>query len=870
MRITYIILFIIILKLLLYSEAMAQDMIVYDENKNLEIVFKYNPYEKASSIPNIFISKMAKSQSKIRSYYSYKISTKSSFVLKKKKNNKYQIVIKLDSSKIEGNFNYKSFNFKNIIVPSKVFLTYNLVELNSKVKTLKQINIPIKQPRVILFDSIFADSTKVGAYGLANEKLNYSYSDKQKNNFEMAIQNINKYYEEGKKLDEINSEISRLDINNIDKIQLQSIDMKYLAKRYRKLKMSEYASSLSLATTDPAGIYISFINTGELVDSLNQRYQKLAKQLDSLLYVKAMNLSDSNNTEAIKYFNKSLQVNPNNVSSIYQLALIDFKNGELLKAEEKLNKVLSITQEEIKVNELANKTYVSMLDKAIDWNNNENYNESLILLKEAKKFCQQNSNIIVCNTKQEQSIQAAYYGMYISYVSIAGASIQSGRLKMTEDYLNTAYEYQQNNPQAIESTKEVDALYTLLITEYLSKSLVAKNNFEKSKAEELFSKADSISNKHKLKDASSFISEVRKKLDDERVERIIAKEEPVFKTTIVASREADIKPTLVKLDPINSAERSYKKHLKNGLNYLSYNRYQLAYPEFIEALSICEQYYIKADDSLVSYIKQSSKPLILENIKEGELAAWGGKFRSAETILKFAKKEANSNGLKNDKEIIIALNNLENKIKNQNDAKVSASFNKSMQKAKNSVEFKDFISAEKFCNEAIKIADDNPQIDLNKEYPIGIINKYKTAIEFQSIYNDAREHCINNNAIEAIKLYDKTDSLYKSEDLSKFGLKANNFVVFISKCNSQKMTEYGIEFALKQNNIEDAYRIWVKGRENGITISNELAIRCINSIAKLDKKNNKNGNKKFLFNHRFGDSKYFVSYRKYYYKSFKK
>ena len=869
MKITHIFLFIYTLMLLYNSEVKAQDMIVYDENKNLEIVFKYNPYEKANSIPNIFISKMAKSQSKIRSYYNYKISTKSHFVLKKKKNNKYQIIINIDSSKIEGDFNYKSFNFKNIIIPSKVFLTYNLVELNSKVKTLKQINIPIKKPITITFDSVFTDSTKLGAYGLADERLNYSYSDKQKNNFEMAIQNINKYYEEGKKLDEINSEISKLDINNIDKIQLQSIDMKYLAMRYRKLKMSEYASSLSLASTDPAGIYLSFINTGKLVDSLNQRYQKLAKQLDSLLYIKAMNLSDSNNTEAIKYFNKSLQVNPNNVSSIYQLALIDFKNGELLKAEKKLNKVLSITQEEIKVNELANKTYVSMLDKAIKWNNNENYNESLILLKEAKNFCQQNSNVIVCNTKQEQSIQAAYYGMYISYVSIAGASIQSGRLKMTEDYLNTAYEYQQNNPQAIESTKEIDALYTLLITEYLSNSLVAKNNYEKSKAERLFSKADSISNKHNLVDASSFISEVRKKLNDERVERLIAKEEPVFKTAIVASKKAKVKPTLEKLDPINNAEKSYKKHLENGLNYLSYNRYKLAYPEFIEALSICQQYYIKADDSLASYIKQSSKPLILENIKEGELATWGGKFRSAETILKYAQKEANRNGLKNDKDIIRALNNLENKIKNQNDAKMSASFNKSMQKARNSVEFKDFVSAERFCNEAIRIADDNPQINLNKDYPIGIIKKYKKAIEFQSIYANAKNYCINNNAIEAVKLFDKTDSLYKAENLSKFGLKANSFVVFISKCNSQAMTEYGIEFALKQNNIEDAYRIWLRSSENGIKINNELAISCISSIAKTDKKNNKNGNKKFLFNHRFGDSEYFISYRKYYYKSFK-
>ncbi|RLD41799.1 MAG: hypothetical protein DRI86_12790 [Bacteroidetes bacterium] len=856
--------------LLFNSEAQAQDMIVYDENKNLELIFKYNPYEKENSIPNIFISRMAKSQSKIRSYYNYKISTKSSFILKKKKNNKYQIIIKIDSSKIEGNFNYKSFNFKNIIIPSNVYLTYNLVELNSNTKTLEQIIIPITKPDVILFDSLFTDSTKVGAYGLANEKLNYSYSENKKEDFEKAIINIDTYYKEGKKLDDINNEISKLNINNIDKIQLQSIDMKYLAKRYHKLKMSEYASSLSLATTDPAGIYYSYITTGELIDSLNNRYQELAKQLDSLLYAKAMVLSDSNNALAIKYFNKSLQVNPNNVSSIYQLALLDFKSGKLLKAEKKLYKILSITQNEIKANELANKTYVSMLDKAIEWNNEENYNESLNLLNEAKKFCKENSKVIVCNTKQEKSIQAAYYGMYISYVSIAGASIQSGKLKMTEDYLNTAYNYQQDNPQAIENTKEVDALYNLLVTEYLRNSLEAKNNFEKKKAEKLFAKADSISNKHSLNDASTFITEVRRKLNDNRVERLIAKEEPKFKTEFAPSKKATIKTKPTKLDPISSAQKDYKKHLKNGLIYLSYNRYKLAYPEFKEAQLICQQYYIKADDSLNSYTKQSLKPLILENIKEGELAAWGGKYKSAKIILKYAKKEAGNNGLKDDIEINNALDKLSSKINNRNNAIVSTRFNEKMQKARNSIEFKDFVSAERFCKDAIKIAKNNPQVNLNIDYPNGILKKYTKAIEFQSIYNDAMNHCVDNNADDAIRLFITADSLYKTESLTKYGLKANSFVLFISKCNSQTMTEYGIEFALTQNNIEDAYRIWKKSNEHEIAINNKLAISCISSIAKQDKITNKNGSKKFLFNHRFGDSKYFNSYKKYYYKSFKK
>ena len=870
MKITSFLLFIYTLILLPNSKAIAQDMIVYDENKNLELVFKYKPYENANSIPNIFISKISKDQSKIRSYYSFSISVNSKFILKKKKNNNYEINIKLDSAVVTGNFNYKKFNFKNIVIPSKVFLTYNLVELNTKTKTKIKTDIPISNPRIILIDSSFIDSTKLGAFSLADEKLNYIYSENQKESFEIAVQNIDKYYEEGEKLTKINEEIAKLDINNIDKIQLESIDMKYLHKRYYKLKMPEYANSLSLSDTDPAEHYHSYIETGKLVDSLNNSYKKLSKSLDSLLYVKAMILNDSNDAKAIEYFNKSLQVNPNNVSSIYQLALIDFKKSKLLEAEKKLNKILSITQNEIKVNELANKTYVSMLNKAIKWNNEENYNESLNLLNEAKKFCHDNSKVIVCNTKQEESIQAAYYGMYISYVSIAGASIQSGRLKMTEDYLNTAYKYQKNNPEAIKDTKDIDALYSLLITEYLRNSLEAKNNFEKSKAERLFTKADSINNEHKLADASSFIFEVRKKLDDNRIERLIEKEEPSFKTAIISTKKASVKPTIVKLDPIKNARKNYKKHLENGLNYLSYNRFNLAYPEFKEAQAICRQYYIDEDESLNSYIKQSLKPIILENIKEGELAAWGGKYKSAEIILKYAKKEAENNGLKDDLEIRSALINLKKKVKDQNNALMSASFNKSMQKARNSVEFKDFISVERFCNDAINIANDNPQINLNIDYPNGLLKKYSKAIEFQKTNKKAMDLCLKGNEQEAINLFNKADSLFSNEKLSRFGIKAISIVKFVSKCKSKSMIEYGIEFELKQNNMENAFQIWNNGVNNELVINESLAIKTMEKIAKYDKQNNNNTNKKYLFSHRFGDSKYYNNYKKYYYKSFKK
>lgn len=866
MRFIYLLFFFIILLSVSWTKVNAQDMIVYNEIKNLDLIFKYDTYKKESSIPNIFISKIAKNQSKIRSYYKFSVSANTEFILHKNKNN-YHLLINVDSINISGNFNYKGFDFRNSVLPTKVSIQYNIIELNSKFKSLRSIPLNIQSFQSIKFDSVFTDSSKTGSFSITDEKLIYSYRNKQKDDFEEAISNIEKYYDDGKKLVNINKELDDLEINNIDKIQLQSIDMKYIRKRYLKVNMNDYVKSLSLNITDPAKYYSLFKSTGFRVDSLYLQYQIKVKQLDSLLFEKAMHYSDSNRTEAIKYLNKSLQVNPNNVASIYQLALIDFKNGKLIEAENKINKALSITKTEIQINELANKTYVGMLEKAMKMNDEENYNESLLLLQEAKEFCDNNSKIIVCDSLQDQSIKAAYYGMYYSYVSIAGASIQSNRLKMTENYLNTAYNYQKNNPEAIVNTKEVDALYSLLITEYLRNSLEAKNSYEKKKAEKLFAKADSINSVHNIADVQVFITEVRRKLDDSRVERLIAKEEPKYKTALIENKVSENKKA-ESTNPRADAIANYKKHFNNGVAYLNYNRYSLAYPEFRLAKGLCNQFDITPDDSLESYLKQSAKPLIIKNIKEGELATWGGRFSAAEVILKNVNNEIAKNNLENDTDIKDALKNLEAKIKDKHDATISKEFNSNMQKAKSSISFNDYSSALVFCNNAKILAEKNPQISFNIDYPNGLIKKYSKAAEYQNLHKEVNTKCRNNEFSKSISTFYKADSLFVSNNLSVFKLKRESLVSYINNCKSVNMTEVGIEFALKRDSVEIAYQIWLNSINNEQIISDNISIKLIQIIAHKDYSNNSQLSKKESYNNRFGSKKPFLKFRKYYYKSY--
>lgn len=855
----------IFLQLSMISLVYSQNMIVYDEIKSAELVFKFSPYERDNSLPNYFISEMAHAQSRMRSYYNYRISANIHSIITKQKSDNYNIKIDIDSLKTIGNFNFKGFDFSRLVMPQNLRFSYQLIEINSNKTTNYNIDLDIEAKSIYQIEKNYFDSTREGAFKLDNERLTFKFEDNQKINFDSAILLIDRYYSDGEKLLKIKEDLLKLEPENIDKIKLQNIDLKYIIKNFDKIGLANYSSKLSLEIVDPAGYFALYKKLDSQIAILQKQFTQNITNLDSLFYLKGLKFKENKQVDNAKlYFNKSLEEDTNFTPSLYQLALIDFENNDLLKAEYKLNRILEWNSNNVKYNNLANNIYLTMLKKGNNWNQEENYNEALKILTEAQIFCNKNKNIIACDPNQNALIKASKYGMYTSYLSIASAAMQRGRLDMTEDYLNNANLYQKENTEAIPNNSELNALYTLLVTQYLSKSLELKNNYEFQKSKRKWQYADSLCNAHQLIDAKTFVEEVEKQLGNYQYTQALAKS----KTSAPKPEIKMEKEKIIIKSPMENASENYNDHYQKGNIYFSYHRYQQAYEELKLAKEIKEQFGINTQDSLESYFIQSAKEVILSNLKTASLYAWGSKYKAAEMMLAKVEEQVAEENLTDDTEIAISIRSLKTDLKKEQDSKISKLFESKMLKARQSADLKDFVSLEKYCNEAIKIGDENINISLNLNYPQNLIKKYSSAIEYQKAINEAIEYRNKGNAKESISKFNIAEILFSSDTLQKYNLNKISLYSFVNENSYLSLYEAAINQSLENNNTNLALDFWKEAIGNKWIINSDLAAKTMVAIAKHDQINNQTIDKKELYNQRFGKNPNFAKYRKYYLKAF--
>ncbi len=843
----------------------AQKMIVYDESKENVLNFKYNSYDSEESMPNFFISELSTSQSKIRSFLNYNITANSYSKLEKNKNN-YNLKIKIDSILYNGNFDYQGFNFQKSCLPNKVYFSYQIYENNTELAINRKIKLDIYNPQTIIFDTSFVDLTSTASFTIKNEKLIYTFDNSQVETFKASINHIKQYYIDGKSCESINNEIDELDINNIDKLQLQSIDIKYIKKKFDKIKIKEYASDLSLYETDPAQIFSNYKTTKLRVDSFYSAYRDKLNILDSIFYARGMEYkADSNFIESINYFQYSIDFSPEYIPSLYELALNEFKNNHLLKCEEYLNKILSLSQEHKASNSLAIMDYKAMLEKGISLNNEDRFTEGLKVLENAKLFCQRNNKIITCDSRQEQGISQANLGIYNSYISIATASIRRGRFDMTEEYLATATDYQKEFPQAISDNQNANNLYNLLITQYLRLSIESASNYNKKKAEDYISMADNIAKTHSLNDALSFIDETRSKINNREYTQAVTVTESIRNNSIIDNKEFS-KTEIEVISPEQAARNNYNKAIEKGNAYLLYRRYTLAYPEYSLALSLENQYGFSTNDSLFTYKQRCAKHIIIKKLNKASLHAWASRFKSASDILNNSISQINENKLKNNKEINALIEQLRSDIKNKEKSIYSKSFNKYMSIASKSRDFADYYTMNLYCDSAINIANRKKQIALDIEYPKSLIIKYKAEIKYQQITTLTKEYCDSKNYISAINSFENSKKQYskKKHQLKKFTLKD-----LANYANNEEIYNYALKTAVNSKNSDLAFQLWKITLENNMTIGINNANSCMQLLGNTDIKSYPNSSKSALYNTRFGKSKEFKKYKKYYYKGLK-
>lgn len=814
-------LFLSILFILFTYNIHSQGLIVVEETHIFSFDFRYEEMMKPESLPNDIIHKMAMITAPTReNFFGFTLFEKSQII--KLKQNNYQIRLSVDSTNFYNKLNYRGYKLNNLVFPNTLKITLQLEDVNSKQEFLIITNKNFKINQTLLFDTIFKDTTDRAFYTLKNLNINCQFTSHQKVKLDSAIAAINKLKDIEPELIKIKLKLQDLQEVKAGMVQIYNIDLKSIEKELQNLNPNTQLSedlSLELKTEGSIALY----------DSLIALSRKTRKRFDHMIAIPEYEyfsegyhaLQEGDKEVAKSYFIKSIIQKQTYPPPYYYLAQMAYENQDWDSCAKTISHILTDLEPDFTIRKntllLGSKLYNSITYKANNLINSKQINEAIKILYIANNLCSE-TNELVCSGEANVLLKKAKSDLFYSWISITDKSIINNKVDLSLNYLSWTEDFYKVNMQYLSKSSELDSLKIRLIHLLVVNASAKYNSGFYQKAIDFTLLADSLCAITHYHECESELQDVKIKSYSGLYNNLLRKSKAELSNKANLEKKAEtIKkehPELIvaQSDSVNldSANERYNELIYEGQVLLESKVYNFAYQKFNEALELEGIMLVERNNSLKEYLKMAAKPLILNDLKAGDLKAWGMHYRAVNTILKMAREEMLKAGLEHDTDILIAISKLEKLAFQNKCAQASISFTKNLKSASENLRYHDFISANTNWEAAIEVARLNPGCNLDIKYPMAEIKKYQSAIKYQKVLSESKEMISQGNDSLGFYYFLTTINNFSADTLSQFGLNKTNPLQFANQTKSLEIQYFNIKYILETN----AYEFLLDGIEN--------------------------------------------------------
>ena len=477
---------------------------------NYDIV-KFDDLNKEESFySNHIIEGISQSIPKILKYTSYQFEYFEEVSLYDKGNDNYELELKFTNKDILGDVYYKEIYLGDVLYPK--LSGYDL-QLFYHGEVVKDFRIPV---HTIPFDTAFLFNFKrkekidksLFSTEVAAKKLEFDKNSQEK--FDTIVKLIGAYYSLNSTLDMIKDKLNAIDFTVVDMIPVYKFQLDDIEKQLDDLRSIDYIKKLHLDKSDP----IQFIQRLDEISVKTKQLKTVAEQ-----YLKSMdfwyfrtgmeNLAKKDTIQAIKFFKRSIEMNPLFPQSQYQLARIDLIRGNLLEATSRVQMMIDTMDggdDYIRLfYELDNILFQKIIESGVILMDSSLYQEALTVFLKADSLCRVKKHI-PCPSELYNLIANAKLGVYRSYLLIASRAVDSERLDLAMTYIDIALEYQKKSPADIPSDREAYDLLQGIVNTYMGKGYHALNNNNYNDAWNYFNNSLVLCNKYPKLNCSDDIS----------------------------------------------------------------------------------------------------------------------------------------------------------------------------------------------------------------------------------------------------------------------------------------------------------------------------------------------------------------------------
>ena len=876
----------------------SQSDTVYNEVKEYSYIFKYNDNQTVSDKNcNYIIEEISKSIPKILAYTQYSFSFNSNCViiksgkLSKTRKQNFIVDVNFTDSKITGDVLYKTFNLSDLLKPD--IADFSIIIKNSlgtSTYTLPVSAMRIKNGLGKIEKLSFQDSIPESKFNLTIQNILFQYSDSSIAKIKKYLQLVNDYYNSEFIIASALDKMKYINLENVEMIKVYDITLKEVEAVITQLDNKDYFKKLRLATNDPIDFTGKYKELTQKVQNERLMMNQILYTLDKVYYKKGLEfIANSDTVSALKFFEKATVANPYYSPAFYQIAKIYFDQKKLDDAypyittiTTTLNPEQTLLKQSI---QLGNNIYAAYLIKGESLNADEQYHETLEVLAKAKTFCA-TTPAINCDEILQKDIAKARYGIYNSFIIVSQKAIDKKIYNIAEIYSVKAKDYQKENSTDIISSSEADDLLSQLVKGYTAKGLSfnAQLRFDTAltlleKAYDLCKTYPEIKCSEKLLPAISIAKKGTYRLilkkageylyagDPESAEKKIA-EATYYQNSngadIQNNNEADSLTSLIK-------KRWYDKYISDGIIYLNLNEGMKALSCFSSARSLEKEYSLKKDTLLDSLIIASARPYLLDYIELGCVKTWGNELEKARMISDSARILQKGYALDNDTLIANALNDLDNKIKNQQCKNAQENCNEFYRLAFKSIAKNLYAEADEYFSKFITISRANRNCNIKDSLAVLNKLKYNDAAVYQRKLNESDSLASISKYFDAINKYIECDKYFNSHNMQLFGLTHLTIKDYLSTRKDESFIYKCADYYYDKDDITlTFYYLEILRKKyypdtNTTDLQNKIAIK----LAKADYTANSKQNPSTLINNYTGNNNWYKSFKKTYISTWK-
>lgn len=823
-----------LLLLLFIPITYAQESTVYDKEFSYTQQFTYNTSPGAREFyGNFIIQEIAKSIPKRPDYTSFNITYKLQQKITKIDSNNYKVHLEIKDFGANGDMLYRGINVANILIPNEI--DYQLKVFRNEGNNIRPIEVEIlhKAYRNValtgklgyfpILELNFSDTLNDAQYTLKIIDQQLYFNDLGKSIFQQHMIYVNDYFITNDVIGNALEIVRQIDINNIDKLPFHDIELKEVEADIVTLESAQYPQNLNLHENDP----IDFINKmNTLKQETTQKRYQLNQQLSVLdmLYYQRGNdfMTEGNLSEAERYYNKSLQVNPFYAPAQYQLARMLYNSGYVDTSAQMINLAL------LKMNpdpstqqlliQLGGDVYNELLNMGDRQTTEQNFIEAIALFERASWFCTTTPGM-TCTDRLNKGLSQARYGIYHSYLQVAEKAIENKRLDIAGNYINQSLEYQKTHQDQIIAPTESMNLMDRLSRAYIDRG--HQLNREKNYSDALynFSKADSLIATYpsltKQDDIASGIKFsrngiYRQKTDAARIALEAGKlddAESLCNDALNYQQQyaKDVSDRSTAMSVMSKIKKKrYDIAISDGESSLNHSDNQKALNNFLLAKNLEKDYYFSKNDSLDIFIRLAAKPLTMQKIKDGQVKAWGNKLTEARELYSQANADIKTYNLDNDKELDTELKALKDKIFSQECSNAENEYKSKLDQATKQISQGDYSSAAVSYQQAIDVTNASILCNIDNSIARNEKERIKPAMEYQNLMKGVMDLAARTNYSECINKLKITGVFYETNRIDTFGLNHASTLNFIQNSSDVNFVFFGVDYFIKEKDYDSS------------------------------------------------------------------